>query len=147
MASEKTDAIVLRVVNWSETSCIVTLLTRDFGLISGLAKGARRLKSPFESALYLLALCRIVFIPKAGDVLDLLTEAKLVRRFRPHERDLICLYSGYYVAELLLGLTETSVKTSRSASNAAFAEPRISLKLRFAPGFSTVVPRNATSAN
>ena len=101
MASEKTDAIVVRVVNWSETSCIVTLLTRDFGLISGLAKGARRLKSPFESALDLLALCRIVFIPKAGDVLDLLTEAKLLRRFRSGQQSLLSLYCGYYVAELL----------------------------------------------
>jgi DNA repair protein RecO (recombination protein O) len=101
MASEKTDAIVLRVVNWSETSCIVTLLTHDFGIISGLAKGARRLKSPFESAIDLLALCRIVFIPKVGDVLDLLTEAKLIRRFRSSQQSLLSLYCGYYVAELI----------------------------------------------
>jgi DNA repair protein RecO (recombination protein O) len=38
--------------------------------------------------------------------LDLLTEAKLVSRFHPQERDLTCLYAGYYLAELLLGLTE-----------------------------------------
>ncbi len=39
MASEKSDAIVLKVVAWSETSSIVTLLTRDFGRISAVAKG------------------------------------------------------------------------------------------------------------
>lgn len=77
MPAEKTLAIVLRVVEFSETSCIATLFTRDFGKIGALAKGARRPKSPFDSALDLLAVCRIVFIDKSADVLDLLTEARL----------------------------------------------------------------------
>jgi DNA repair protein RecO (recombination protein O) len=106
MSTEKTQAIVLRVVDFSETSCIVTLFTEHFGKIGALAKGARRPKSPFDSALDLLALCRIVFIDKSGDVLDLLTEARLERRFRSASRDLSRLYAGYYVAELLLELTE-----------------------------------------
>ncbi len=106
MASEKTVAIVLRVVEFSETSCIVTLFTRDFGKVGALAKGARRPKSPFESALDLLAICRIVFLHKSSDALDLLTEAKLERRFRNTQRDLSRLYAGYYVAELLRELTD-----------------------------------------
>ena len=40
MSSEKTTAIVIRLVDFSESSCVVTLFTRDFGKISGLAKGA-----------------------------------------------------------------------------------------------------------
>lgn len=107
MASEKTLAIVLRVVEFSETSCIVTLFTEDFGKISALAKGARRPKSPFESALDLLALIRIVFLHKSSDALDLLTEARLARRFRAGARDLTRLYAGYYVAELLNELTDS----------------------------------------
>ncbi len=106
MSTEKTDAIVLRVIDFSETSCIVTLFTRDFGKIGGIAKGARRRKSPFEAALDLLAVCRIVFIHKSSDALDLLTEAKLDRRFRAAGRDLSRLYAGYYVAELLRDLTD-----------------------------------------
>jgi len=72
-----------------------------------LAKGARRPKSSFESALDLLAVCRIVFLHKSSDALDLLTEAKLERRFRAGSRDLARLYAGYYVAELLREMTET----------------------------------------
>lgn len=106
MSAEKTLAIVLRVIEFSETSCVVTLFTRDFGKISGLAKGARRPKSPFEAALDLLAVCRIVFLHKSSDALDLLTEAKLERRFRSAGRDLSRLYAGYYVAELLKELTD-----------------------------------------
>lgn len=107
MPSEKTQAIVLRVVDFSETSCIVTLFTRDFGKIGALAKGARRPKSPFESALDVLAVCRIVFLHKSSDSLDLLTEAKLERRFRAAQKNLAGLYAGYYVAELLRELTDT----------------------------------------
>ena len=106
MPSEKASAIVIRVVEFSETSLVVTLFTREFGKIGALAKGGRRLKGPFESALDLLALCRIVFLHKSSDSLDLLTEAKLLRRFRPAGRDLAGLYAGYYVAELLDGLTD-----------------------------------------
>jgi DNA repair protein RecO (recombination protein O) len=106
LAAEKDIAIVLRAVEFSETSLIVTLMTRELGKIHALAKGARRLKSPFESALDLLALCRIVFLRKSSDALDLLTEAKLQRSFRVAGRDLRSLYAAYYVAELLDGLTD-----------------------------------------
>ncbi len=106
MSSEKASAIVIRTVEFSETSLVVTLFTREFGKIGALAKGARRLKGPFESALDLLALCRIVFLHKSSDALDVLTEAKLLRRFRPAGRDLSGLYAGYYIAELLGELTD-----------------------------------------
>lgn len=106
MQPEKAQALVLRVVEFSETSSVVTLFTREFGKVRGLAKGARRLKGPFESALDLLAVCRIVFLRKSSEALDLLTEAKLEKRFRPTSRDLSSLYAGYYVAELLNELTD-----------------------------------------
>ena len=106
MSSEKATAIVLRVVEFSEPSSVVTLLTREFGKIRALAKGARRPKGPFESALDLLGLCRIVFLRKSSDALDLLTEAKLERLFRPPGGELSNLYAAYYVAELLNELTD-----------------------------------------
>jgi DNA repair protein RecO (recombination protein O) len=105
MPSEKATAIVIRTVEFSETSLVVTLFTREFGKIGALAKGARRLKNPFESGLDLLALCRIVFLHKSSEALDLVTEAKLLRRFRP-SRNLPALYAAYYVVELLADMTD-----------------------------------------
>lgn len=106
MSSEKATALVLRVVDFSESSCVVTLFTREFGKVSGLAKGARRPKGAFDSALDLLCLCRVVFLRKSSEALDLLTEAKLLRRFRLSDNNLSRLYAGYYVAELLSELTD-----------------------------------------
>ncbi|MEM0927287.1 MAG: DNA repair protein RecO, partial [Planctomycetota bacterium] len=106
MASEPTTAIVLRAIEFSETSLIVTLLTRDFGQVAAIAKGARRPKSSFEGALDLLAVCRVLLIRKSSDALDLLTEAKLIRRFRGGEKSLDRVYAGYYIAEMLRLLTD-----------------------------------------
>ncbi len=108
MSTEKAEALVLRVVEFSESSAVVTLFTREFGKVHALAKGARRPKGPFESSLDLLARVRLVFLRKSSEALDLLTEAKLERRFRPRRGDLAGLYGGYYVAELLNELTTDS---------------------------------------
>jgi len=105
MAAEKATAIVLRTIDFSESSLVVTLLTRESGKVRGLAKGAKRLKAPFESALDLLGVCRIVFFRKTSDALDLVTEAKLVRRFRVFGAGLAALYAGYYTVELVRELT------------------------------------------
>jgi DNA repair protein RecO (recombination protein O) len=106
MPAEKATALVLRVIDFSESSCVVTLFTREFGKIGALAKGGRRPKGPFEAALDLLAICRVVFLRKSSDALDLLTEAKLEHRFRPPGRSLAALYAGYYVAEFVGELTD-----------------------------------------
>jgi DNA repair protein RecO (recombination protein O) len=106
MAAEKAQALVLRTTDWSETSRIATLWTREFGKIRALAKGGRRLKSNFENALDLLTHCSIVFLRKSSGSLDLLTEAQVVQRFPRLRNDLAALYGAYYVAELLESMTE-----------------------------------------
>jgi DNA repair protein RecO (recombination protein O) len=106
MALEKATAIVLRTTDWSESSRIATLWTRELGKVRVLAKGGRRPKSAFESALDLLTVCSIVLLRKSSGTLDLLTEAQVVRRFISLRSDLSALYAGYYIAELLADWTE-----------------------------------------
>jgi DNA repair protein RecO (recombination protein O) len=73
--------------------------------VRALAKGGRRLKSSFESALDLLTVCSIVLLRKSSGGLDLLTEAQVVQRFGQLSRDLPALYAAYYIAELLADWT------------------------------------------
>ena len=80
MAAEKATALVVRGTDWSETSRIATVWTREFGKVRVLAKGGRRLKSNFEIALDLLTVCSMVFIRKSSGGLDLLTEAQVAER-------------------------------------------------------------------
>src|SRR5437867_1806410 len=103
---EKALALVVRTTDWSETSRIATVWTREFGRVRVLAKGGRRLKSNFESALDLLTVCNIVLLRKSSGSLDLLTEAQVVERFPRLRTDLSALYAAYYLAELLGDWTE-----------------------------------------
>lgn len=66
-----TDAIVLRVVDFGESDRIVTLLTRDEGRTSALARGARRSRKRFAGALQTGALVRIEHRPGRGDLAHL----------------------------------------------------------------------------
>ncbi len=106
MTAEKSDAIVLRVSEFSETSCIATLFTREFGKVTGLAKGARRRKSAFESALDVLSIVGLVFLRKNSGGLDLLTEARLERRFRSAATSLGAWYAALYLVEILAAFSE-----------------------------------------
>jgi DNA repair protein RecO (recombination protein O) len=101
MASEKATGLVIRTTDWSETSRIATIWTRDYGKVRVLAKGGRRLRSNFEVALDLLSVCSIVLLRKKPGGLDLLTEARVEERFSALRKDLAALYAAYYVAELL----------------------------------------------
>ena len=101
MATEKAQALVIRATDFSETSRIVTLWTRELGKVRALAKGGRRLRSNFECSLDLLMVCDIVLLRKTSGALDLLTEARVRERFPPLRHDLAALYGAYYVGELL----------------------------------------------
>jgi len=51
MSLIETESIILRSYNLAEADKIVVLLTRDHGVVRGVAKGAKRLKSKFGSGL------------------------------------------------------------------------------------------------
>jgi DNA repair protein RecO (recombination protein O) len=106
MAAEKALAIVVRGTDWSETSRITTLFTREFGKVRALAKGGRRLKSNFDVAFDLLTVCQVMFLRKSSGGLDLLTEARMEEQFPALRQNLPVLYAGYYVAELLADGTQ-----------------------------------------
>lgn len=106
MAAVRTRALVVRTVEVFETSLVVTLFTRELGKVSVLAKGGRRLNSPFQGGLDLLGVSDIVVLHKASEALDLLTEAAPTERFGSLRCDLAALYAGYFIAELLSDLTD-----------------------------------------
>ena len=62
------DAICLRVLDFSETSQIVGLLTRRHGLVPMIAKGSKRQskKNSMSGPLDLLTSGEVVFVPAKG---------------------------------------------------------------------------------
>ncbi len=106
MPAVRSLALTIRASDVFETSTVATLFTRELGKVSGLAKGARRLKSSMQGGLDLLSVSDIVMLHKGTDALDLIIEASPVERFDSLRHDLSALYSGYYIAELLAELSD-----------------------------------------
>ena len=103
---ERTCGIILRTRPLTETSLIVHWLTPDLGRLATVAKGARRLKSPFLGKLDLFHLAEFSFRRSRRSDLHALHEAD-VREFHPAlRRDLGYLQQASYFTKLIEQTTE-----------------------------------------
>ena len=97
----KDKAICLRAVNYSETSQVVTLFTRDHGKVAAMAKGSRRTKSSFDGPIEVFSFGEVMFIIKeSGGQLATLTEFSQQPRFRLLSQNLYALNAALFAAEL-----------------------------------------------
>lgn len=77
----KTKGIVIRSIDFQETSKIVTVLTADHGKVALLAKGARSPKSQYGHAIQVMNELEIVYYYKTGrDIQNLSQTENLVKR-------------------------------------------------------------------
>jgi DNA repair protein RecO (recombination protein O) len=68
----ETESLVIKSYNLAEADRIVVLLTRDHGMIRGVAKGAKRLKSKFGSGLEPFSVVRVEYFEKeTSDLVNL----------------------------------------------------------------------------
>jgi len=102
---KKDKAVCLRTADYSETSQVVTLFTRDCGKLSAIAKGSKRPKSAFDGPIEPFSFGDIVYSPGRSDNLATLTEYNQKRGFLNLRRDLAALNSAYFAAELLEAFT------------------------------------------
>jgi len=102
----RTEAVVLRSLDYGETSQIVTLLTRDRGKIGVMAKGARRTKSQFGSTLQPMAYTQVVFYYKPTRDLQILSESSHVDSFHQLRGDLESITIGLRIVEIVDALVE-----------------------------------------
>lgn len=100
-----TEAFVVRSVDYGETDRILTLLTRDRGKLSAIARGARRSTRRFAGALQPFQVIRVTLAPRRGSSLALLGEAELVRAFTSIPGDPVRYAHASLAAELLRELT------------------------------------------
>ncbi|MEO0587053.1 MAG: DNA repair protein RecO, partial [Planctomycetota bacterium] len=103
------EAVVLRAVEWSESSQIVTLLTRTHGKVRGLAKGSKR-QSPssvqrFTGGFELLTVGRVTATTRPSTDLATVTEWDLLNA-NPHlRRSLTRQRVGFVAASYVDALT------------------------------------------
>jgi len=77
----RTEAIVLRRKDHGESDWIVTLFTRDFGKIKGIAKGARRSRRRFANTLDDFCCLNLIFSQRGRGSLVFLESSDIVEHF------------------------------------------------------------------
>ncbi len=101
MRSYKTEAIVIKRKNFGEADRILTVLTKNKGKISIIAKGVRKINSKRSSHIELLNHCVIgVYEGK----MPILTEAETLSHFDVLKSDLKKAGMAFYICELVDGL-------------------------------------------
>ncbi|MFA4906128.1 MAG: DNA repair protein RecO [Candidatus Margulisiibacteriota bacterium] len=99
MAIYKTQGIVLGSRPFDETGKLVTMLTRDYGKIRVIAKGAKRLTSKFGGRLEVFTLLEMSLAE--GRNLDILSQAEALEWFGPLRADSEKLSAGFYFIRII----------------------------------------------
>ncbi|MEZ6232675.1 MAG: DNA repair protein RecO [Phycisphaerales bacterium] len=102
-------AICLRHWDWSETSQIAWLLTREHGVVRGVAKGAKREKAAFSGGLELATRGELVFIPK-HDALSTLASWDLQESYFAAHPGAAASSRAFFAAMYLLDLAQHFVQ-------------------------------------
>lgn len=103
---KKTDAIVLRSIDYRDQSKILTLYTKDFGRISAIAKGARSSQSKFASAFEVGSYIAVVLYKKSTRDIQNLSDASLKTSFFTLTSSLEKLNALHQILELVRLCTE-----------------------------------------
>ncbi|MCX5672943.1 MAG: DNA repair protein RecO [Planctomycetota bacterium] len=104
MAVYKSQVLILKCQDWSETSQVVHLLAREAGRLRSLAKGSRRGLNPFSGPLDRWVLGEAVFSVADPDRLATLMELYETERFEGLRRHLPAFYGASYATELVMAL-------------------------------------------
>lgn len=106
MAIKKTEAFVLKTQPLRSSSLIVTLFSRDYGKLKGVAKGVRREREVRGAFYELFTHIDLVYYEKTRSDLYLISEASIVDSFDTMRQSLETIAYGSYFVELVNGLTE-----------------------------------------
>ena len=117
MPQDRTEALVLRGVDFSETSRVVTFFTPERGRFACMAKGARRVKSPLRGILDTFNRIELVYYWKDSRSVQSMSEASLLANYSGIKGNLAKSTYGAFVLELINHMAHEN-----EPSEALFAE-------------------------
>ena len=130
----KVKGIIISENNYSETSKLLNIFTKEYGIVGVIAKGAKRLKSPLRSVTTKLTYAYFQFNYKEGKLSNLIC-ADVINPFNEIKKDLLKIsYSSY-----LLELTSQVIKQSNEKEIFNLLEDSL---LKIEEGFDPVIITN-----
>ena len=100
MGINKTDAVSIRRIDYSETSQVVVFYTRDFGKVHVIAKGAKRPRKHVSAAIDLVSYGELLFYPRSTPGLHVFSEFTVKETCPGLRADLARARAGFYLCEL-----------------------------------------------
>lgn len=128
MSLIETESLVIKSYDLSEADRIVVFLTREHGMVRGVAKGAKRLKSKFGSALEPFSVVRLEYFQKDAVELVAIQKADLVRSYFAAVSNPDFLQKFSYLGDLLIAFSpphdpnETLYRMVKAAIETAAAD-------------------------
>ena len=107
MKIEKVEGIVVSETNYGETSKIINLITKKYGLIGVIAKGCRNIKSPLRSVTSKLTYGTFIIYYKENK-LSTLKEVTVLNSFKKLKQDITGISYAAYMLELSEGVIKQS---------------------------------------
>lgn len=99
MALYNAEAIVIRVRDFDEADKIAVMLTREEGKVQVIARGARRSRNRYASAMQLFTHVKVALY--SGRSMDTCSQIDTVESFRNLREDLLRMAYGAYSCELM----------------------------------------------
>jgi len=133
----ETEGLVLKSYNLAEADKIVIFLTRDHGVVRGVAKGAKRPKSRFGSGLEIFSVVKLTYFQKEVVELVSIREAELQRSCFEAASNPEFLQKFSYLSDLLISFApphdpnETLYRMVRACLDAAKEDPAALAALGF----------------
>ena len=96
---KEVEGIIVSEVNYSETSKILNIMTKEYGLIGVISKGCRNLKSPLRSVSSRLTYGKFIIYYKK-DKLSILSEVNVLNSFKNLKKNITKISYASYLLEL-----------------------------------------------
>src|SRR5690554_5522486 len=104
----KTSGIIIKQINYDEADKILTIMTKDYGKIQALAKGARKTNNRFLASTQLF--CYSNFIFYQGKSMNYINQAELRESFYNLRKNLRDFTYASYIIELINAATQEQQK-------------------------------------
>ncbi|SMC94053.1 DNA repair protein RecO [Sporomusa malonica] len=98
----QTEAILLAARDWSDADRVVTLFSREYGIVTAMAYGARKPKSKLGGSLQPFS--HLSLAMATGKGMDAIKQCEVQTSFRKIKEDLTRLAYANFIAELTTGL-------------------------------------------
>lgn len=105
--------MVLKSYSLAEADKIVVILTKNHGVVRGVARGAKRLKSRFGGALEIFSIVQLSYFQKEDRELVSIRQIELLKSYFEKAGDSDFLESFTYVVELLIEFAQPNDPNER----------------------------------